>query len=123
MTDQLSKRERQIMEVVFRLGEATATEVARLMPKDAGYDSVRVTLRNLEKKGEVTHRRDGRRHVYRPMTPRLKATTKAVRSLVRTFFSGSPSKAILTMLDLSSDRLSPDELREIERWIARGRKS
>ena len=113
----LSRREREIMDIVFQLGEASVAEVAGRMSDDPGYDSVRVTLGILEKKGHVTHRPDGRRYVYRPTVPHGKATKNALRGVLKTFFGGSPSKAILTLLDMSATRLSPDELDEIARWI------
>ncbi len=121
----LSKRERQIMDLVYQLGQATAAEVARRMKvgDDPGLDSVRVTLRNLEKKGHVTHQVDGRRHVYAPVVARFRATRTAMSDLTRTFFGGSHKKAIITMLDHSSNRLSEEELEEIARWIEQERRS
>ncbi len=105
------------MDIVFQLGEAGVAEVAGKMTDDPGYDSVRVTLGILEKKGHVTHRPDGRRYLYRPTVPHTKATKTALRKLLKTFFGGSPSKAILTLLDMSAARLSQEELEEIARWI------
>jgi predicted transcriptional regulator len=124
MTDpaSLSRREREIMNIVYQLGEAGAAEVARRMADDPGYDSVRVTLGILERKGHVKHRKDGRRNVYYPTVPRERATKNAVKNLQKTFFRGSPSKAILTMLDMSSARLTQAELDEIAQWIEKERK-
>ena len=109
------------MDIIYRLGEAGANEVTRQMKDDAGHDTVRVTLGILERKGHLKHRKDGRRNMYSPTVPRERATKTAVQNLTRTFFKGSPSKAILTMLDLSSSKLSEDELDEIAAWIQQER--
>lgn len=107
------------MEILYRLGEASAPEVARHMVPDPGGDSVRVTLGILKKKGHVQSRADGRRNIYRPVVPRATASRSAVRNVVRTFFGGSSSSAILAMLGMS--RLSPDELDEIAEWVDKER--
>ena len=114
---ELSRRERQIMEIVYRLGEASVADVAQRMPDNPGYGSVRVTLSILEDKGHVKHRQDGRRYIYLPTLSRERAKQVAVKNLLKTFFAGSPSKAILAMLDMSADRLSENELEEIAEWI------
>ena len=119
----LSRREREIMDILYRLGEAGAAEVAAKMRDDPGYDSVRVTLGILERKGHLKHRQDGRRYVYLPTVPHQKATRSAMRNLLKTFFRGSPSKAVLSLLDMSSQRLSCDELDEIADWIEKERKA
>ena len=118
----LSRREREIMDIVYRLGEAGASEVCARMRDDPGYDSVRVTLGILERKGHLKHRQDGRRYVYSPTVPHQKATRSAMRNLLQTFFRGSPSKAVLSLLDMSSERLSRSELDEIAEWIENERK-
>jgi predicted transcriptional regulator len=119
----LSRREREMMDILYQLGEAGASEVAAKMRENPGYDSVRVTLGILEKKGHLTHRKDGRRHVYSPTVPHKKATKSALRNLLNTFFRGSPSKAVLSLLDMSSKRLSRDELDEIAEWIEQERQA
>ncbi len=119
----LSRREREIMDIVYRLGEAGANDVASKMRDDPGYDSVRVTLGILEKKGHLKHRQDGRRYVYIPTVPHKKATQSAFRNLLQTFFRGSPSKAVLSLLDMSSRRLSRRELDEIAEWIEKEREA
>jgi predicted transcriptional regulator len=111
------------MDIVYQLGETGVAEVSGRMRDDPGYDSVRVTLGILEKKGHVKHRQDGRRYLYSPTVPHHKATRNAMSNLLQTFFRGSPSKAIQALLDMSSDRLSPDELDEIAQWIEQERKS
>jgi BlaI family penicillinase repressor len=117
----LSRREREIMEILYRLGEASAAEVAGRMDPDPGYDSVRVTLGILEKKGQVKHRREGRRYVYRPTVPHEAASRSAIRNVLQTFFRGSPSRAILALLGMS--RMSREELDVIAKWIEEERKS
>jgi predicted transcriptional regulator len=119
----LSRREREIMDIVYRLGETGVAEVVSRMRDHPGYDSVRVTLGILEKKGHVKHRQDGRRYLYSPTVPHHKATRSAMRTLLQTFFRGSPSKAIQALLDMSGDRLTTDELDEIAQWIEQERKS
>lgn len=118
----LSRRERQIMNALFALEEAAATEVVDHLGEPDAYDSVRVTLGNLEKKGYVKHRREGVRHIYFPAITRQKAQRSAIGHLTRTFFGGSPSRAILAFLDASADRLSDEELEEIARRIEERKK-
>jgi predicted transcriptional regulator len=119
----LSRREREIMDAIYQLGEASVAEIARRMGDEPGYDSVRVTLGILEKKGHVAHREEGRRYVYRPRVPHARATKTALRDVLKTFFGGSPSKAILTLLDMSAARLSPEELDAIATWIEKEKSS
>ena len=95
----LSRRERQIVDVLYRLGEAGAAEVVQHLTDRPSYNSVRVTLGILERKGVVRHWRDGARYVYAPTLPPEKARESALRHLVRTFFRGSTSKAALTLLE------------------------
>lgn len=118
---QLSRRERQIMDTVYRLGEASAAAVQRALPDDVGYDTIRVTLGILEKKGFLTHRQEGQRYVYRPTIPHEAATESALTHVVQTFFRGSPSKAILALLDGRSGHLSDAQLDEIQAWIDHAR--
>ncbi|HZD03268.1 MAG TPA: BlaI/MecI/CopY family transcriptional regulator [Longimicrobiales bacterium] len=109
----LGRRERQIMDVIFRRGEASVADVVRELGEDSMYDSVRVTLRNLEKKGYLTHRREEQHYVYRPTVRREAARRSAMSHLLRTFFDDSPSSAILAFLDMSGERLSDEELEAI----------
>lgn len=110
---QFSRREREIMDAVYRLEEASAADVARHLGDEDGYDSIRVILGILEKKGFLQHRREGKRHIYSPTVSREKATRSALSHVLRTFFAGSPSGAILALLDMSSENLSSEELEEI----------
>ncbi|NIN70595.1 MAG: BlaI/MecI/CopY family transcriptional regulator [Gemmatimonadetes bacterium] len=109
------------MEILYRLGEASAADVVGRMDPDPGYDSVRVTLGILEKKGHVKHRQEGRRYVYTPTVPHETASRSAIRNVLQTFFRGSPSRAILALLGMS--RLSREELDVIAKWIEEERKS
>lgn len=113
----LSRRERQIMDAVYALREAGATEIVDRIGEPSAHDSVRVTLNNLEKKGLLEHRQEGNRNIYFPVIPREEAQRSAMQHLTRTFFGGSPSKALLAFLDVSGDRLSEQDLNEITRWI------
>ena len=110
---EFSRRERQIMEILYRMGEATVADVLKHMPEETTYDSVRLTLGGLGEKGHVKHHRDGRRYVYRPAVSHDKASKSATQSLLHTYFRGSPSQAILSVLDVSSRNLSDRELDEI----------
>lgn len=109
------------MDALYAAGHATAAEIQSRLSDDPGYDSVRVTLRNLEKKGFVTHQKDGQRNVYRPLIPHDKATQSALSHMVKTFFRGSPSGAILALLELPEGGLSQEELDELARRVERAR--
>lgn len=115
----LSRRERQIMAVIYRLGKATASQVFEEM-EDASSDStVRKLIRILEGKGHLRHSRRGKEFVYRPTVHRARARREAVRQLVETFFAGSAPRAVLALLDTSRDKLSPEEAGEIAEMIER----
>lgn len=118
----LSRRERQLMDALYAAGHATAAEIQARLADDPGYDSVRVTLRNLEKKGFVTHEKDGQRNVYEPLISHDKATKSALSHVVKTFFRGSQSGAILALLDLPEGGLSPEELDQLAERVERARK-
>jgi predicted transcriptional regulator len=114
---EFSRRERQIMDAIHALGEATVQEVVDHVGEIEARDSVRVTLGILEKKGYLRHRRDGNRNVYTPVIPRTVAQRSAMQHLAKTFFGGSTSRAILAFLDQSGHRLTQEELDEIARRI------
>jgi len=117
LPDRLSRRERQILHALYAIGEGGAREVVAQMREPDALDSVRVTLAGLERKGAVSRRRDGRRHVYTPAQPVERAGRSAWQQLTRVFFGNSPGRALLTMLDQSGDRLSDDELDALEQWV------
>jgi predicted transcriptional regulator len=118
----LSRRERQIMDVIYRLGEASALEVRREMPDAPSYSSVRTMLGILEQKGHLVHRKDGLRYVYAPTRPREAAARTALRGVLRTFFGSSTEKAVAALLDLSGSRLSQEELDRLGRLVDEARK-
>lgn len=115
----LSRRERQIMRVVYRKKEATAEEIRDGLPDPPSNSAVRATIRILEDKGHLTHRKEGRTHVYRPTTPPDQMGRSALQRLKQTFFEGSAAEAVSTLLSTSD--LSEDELDEISRLIDRAR--
>ena len=121
-TAQLSRRERQIMEIVYELGRATAAEVRERMPDPPSYSAVRAMLRILEDKGHIIHEQDGPRYVFLPIVPREEASETALRRLVRTFFGGSPEGAMAALLDLDGDRLDEDALQRLAEMIDEARR-
>ena len=114
---QLSRRERQIMEIVYERGRATAAEVRAHMPDPPSYSAVRAQLRILEDKGHLRHEQDGPRYVFLPTVPREEASETALRKLVRTFFGGSPEGAMAALLDLEGDRLDEKALERLSEMI------
>ena len=119
----LSRRERQIMDILYRSGRATAAEVREALSDAPSYSSVRTILRILEDKGHVSHQEDAARYVYRPRVKREKASRSAMRHLLDTFFGGSAEKAVVTLLDTSASSLSDEELDRIEQMIEKVRKA
>lgn len=115
---QLSRRERQIMEIVYRKGNATAADVHDEMPDRPSYSAVRALLRVLEEKGQLRHRQDGPRYVYSPTVPRDRARKSALQRLVGTFFAGSVTDAVAALLDLESAQLDDGELERLSTLVA-----
>ena len=118
----LSRREREIMDIVFRQGRAGVMEVLEEMDSPPSYSAVRATLRILEDKGHLRHEQQGQRYVFLPTVPVEKARESALDRLVNTFFGGSPEHAIVALLDVSKDELDPARLARIERRITAARK-
>ena len=118
----LSRRERQIMDILYRRGRATAADVMEDLPGDPHSSTVRTQLRVLEEKGHVRHVEEGLRFVYEPAVPRHEARKSALRHLVDTFFEGSTEKAVTALLGRESSRLSAEELDRIAVLIAKARK-
>ena len=104
------------MDALFSLGHGGAREVVTALREPEALDSVRVTLKVLEEKGYVTHQREGRRNVYVPRQSMAEAQRSAWQQLTHTFFRGSPSRALLALMDLSADRLTDRDLDEIAQW-------
>jgi predicted transcriptional regulator len=120
--NQLSRRERQIMDVVYRLGKSSVTDVLERLPDPPSYSAVRALMRILEEKGHLSHEQDGPRYVYLPTVPRDAAQASALSHLVRTFFGGSAEAAVAALLDLPEHGMSEGELTRLSRLIddARG---
>ena len=119
----LSRRERQILDILYQRSQATAAEVQSALPEPPSYSAVRALLRILEEKGHVRHEQDGPRYVYLPIVPRDNAQRSAMRHLLQTFFDGSAEQAITALLDDTSAKLSPAELDRLARMIDTARKS
>jgi predicted transcriptional regulator len=117
----LSRRERQIMEIVYRRGEVTVAEILADLPDPPSYSAVRGLLRILVDKQHLRHREDGPRYVYSPVVTREKARTKAVADLLDTFFDGSAAEAAAALLGSSRRKLSTEELDELDALIAEAR--
>jgi predicted transcriptional regulator len=118
----LTTRERQIMDVIYRRGRATATEVMAELPGDPHLSTVRTQLRLLEEKGHVRHEDDGVRFQYLPVVARQTARRSALKHLVDTFFGGSTEKAVAALLGGEASRLSGEEIDRLAELIARSRK-
>lgn len=118
----LARRERQIMDVLFRRGRATAAEVLAELPGSPSYSTVRTQLRVLEEKGHVRHEDDGVRYVYMPAVARLTARKSALRHLIDTFFDGSTEKVVAALLGGEANRLSAEEIDRLAALIARTKK-
>ena len=119
---QLGRRERQIVEVLYRLGKASVAEVRASLPDPPTYSAVRGMLRLLDQKGHVSHQRDGMRYVYTPVVAPAKARQSALRQLVSTFFEGSPLAAAAALLEMSDHKLSPEERDHLSALITRREK-
>jgi predicted transcriptional regulator len=119
----LSRRERQILDILYQKGTATAAEVQADLPEPPSYSAVRALLRILEEKGHVRHEPDGPRYVYLPTVARDNAQRSALRHILQTFFNGSAEQAISALIDDKSAGFSPAELDRLAKMIATARKS
>ncbi len=117
----LSRRERQIMDVLYRDGQATASEVLAALPDPPSYSAVRAMLRILENKGHARHVADGTRYVYLPTLARDRAGRPALAGVLETFFDGSTEKAVAALLDLSRSDLSTEQLDRLSELIDQAR--
>ena len=118
----LSRRERQIMDILYRRTRATAAEVMADLPGEPTYSTVRTQLRVLEEKGHVRHEEEGLRYVYAPAVPRHAARKSALKHLVETFFDGSAEQVVAAVLGGEASRLSDEDLDRIGELIDRARK-
>ncbi|HLE55518.1 MAG TPA: BlaI/MecI/CopY family transcriptional regulator [Rhodothermia bacterium] len=113
----LSRRERQIMDILYRLGSATAAEIRENLPDAPSYSTVRALLRILEDKGHLKHQYDGPRYVFTPVVSRPAAQKSALRQMVRTFFDGSATQAVAALLDMSARDLTDEELDKLGKLV------
>jgi len=118
----LSRRERQIMDILYKLERASVGQVLSKLADKPSYSTVRAQLRVLEEKGHVRHEEQGLRYVYVPAVPRDVARRSALRHLVETFFDGSTEKVVAALLGGEVARISPEEFDRLARLIAKGRK-
>jgi predicted transcriptional regulator len=118
----LTRREREIMDIVYRLGRASAQEVLENLAQAPSYSAVRALLRLLEERGHVRHVQEGGRFVFLPAVPRGEARRKALSHVVSTFFGGSVEEAMLTLVESSSRKLSSDELDRLASIVEQARK-
>jgi predicted transcriptional regulator len=117
----LSRRERQIMDIIYELKEATAAQVLEHLPTPPSYSSVRALLRVLEEKGHLTHKQDGPRYVFIPTLPRDEARQTALEHLLKTFFDDSAEKVVAALLDISEDKLSEEDYKRLAGLIEKAR--
>jgi BlaI family penicillinase repressor len=118
----LSRRERQIMDALYQRGKSSASEVRAAMPDAPSYSAVRAMLRILEEKGHVRHQAEGLKYAYLPTVPRDKAKRSAVKHLVDTFFKDAPDQVVAALLDVSSTRLTREDLDRMAEMIDKARK-
>jgi predicted transcriptional regulator len=118
----LSRRERQIMEILYQRGKASASEVREAMEDAPGYSAVRAMLRVLEEKGHVKHQEEGLKYVFVPVVTRDKAKRSAVKHVLETFFAGSPEQIVAALLDVSAARLTREELDRMSDMIEKAKR-
>jgi len=122
-THQLGARERQILDAIFRLGEASVTDVRAQLPDPPSYSAVRTMIRLLESKGYLKHRAQGARYIYRPTQSRQTASKSAVLHMLKTFFRGSATDALAAILNVSSDKLTDEDLARMKQLIDQTRQA
>lgn len=115
----LSRRERQIMDIIYAIGQATAADILERLPDPPSNSTVRTLCRLLEDKGHLKHAQDGPRYVYSPCVPRKRASQSALKHMLETFFDGSPENVVTALLDIEKANLSTTELRRMREAIAR----
>lgn len=117
-----SRREREIMDIIYQRGQATAAEVMEHLQDPPSYSAVRALLRVLEEKGNLKHEVDGQRYVFRPTVTREKAKRSALKRMVDVFFNGSTEAAVAALLDINQSRLTADEWKRLAALLERARK-
>ena len=118
----LSRRERQIMDILYQRGKSSASEVREAMANAPSYSAVRAMLRVLEQKGHIRHQAEGMRYVYVPTVPRDKAKRSAIKHLLDTFFNDSPEQVVAALLDISSTQLTREELDRMAEMIEQAKR-
>jgi BlaI family transcriptional regulator, penicillinase repressor len=121
-TSPLSRREREILDILYQRGQASAAEVKDILTDPPTYSGVRAMLRVLEEKGHIKHESRGLKYVYSPVINRDKAKKSAVKHLLETFFSGAPEQVVAALLDVSSKKLTSAELDRMSLMIEQARK-
>ena len=119
----LSRRERQIMDIIYRLNEASAKQVMENLIDGPGYSSVRTLLKKLVEKGHIKHKEKGLKYVYYPIVKREAASKSALGNIVKTFFDGSAALAVNSLLDMSSEDISEEELDRLGKLIEEKKKN
>ena len=118
----LSRRERQILDILYKEGKSSASEVREAMPDAPSYSAVRAMLRVLEEKGHVRHQAEGLKYVYVPTVARDKAKRSAIKQLLDTFFHDSPEQVVAALLDVSSTRMTREELNRMAEMIEKAKR-
>lgn len=121
LTETLSRREREMMNIIFARGQATASEVLEALPDAPSYSAVRATLRILEQKGHLKHQQDGTRYVYLPTANREKIRISALDQLLATFFDGSAANVVATLIARQKKHMTDEELERLAELIDRAR--
>ena len=114
---QLSRRERQIMDIIYRLGQASAKEVQENLPDPPSYSAVRALLATLENKGMLTHGKESRSYIYKPVITEQKARKSAIKNLLSTFFEGKPKNLVAALLEDDDQKLSQEEIDDIRKLV------
>jgi BlaI family transcriptional regulator, penicillinase repressor len=117
----LTRRERQIMDILYRDGEGTVGDVVAQLPDPPSYSAVRATMNVLEEKGHIRHRQDGPRYVYLPAVPRERARNAALSHLLQTFFDGSAESAVVALLQMTDSQLSPTDFERLADQVRKAR--
>lgn len=118
----LSRRERQIMDIIYELNKATVAQVLDRIPNPPSYSAIRALLRVLEEKGHLVHKQEGPRYIYSPILSREKARKNALKHVMKTFFDNSTEDIVAALLDISEDNLSKQDYQRIQELIKKARK-
>jgi len=118
----LSRRERQIMDILYQSGKASASDVQKAMPDPPSYSAVRAMLRTLEEKGHIRHEADGLKFIYMPVENKDKVKRSTIRHMMRTFFGDSPEQVVAALLDGSAKKLTEEELNRMAEMIEKARR-